>query len=282
MPLATLLLFSSCVEDVVYKPTSAIYVSITPLRSVVERIVGGDFPIEVVVPSGASVESYEPTPKQFIALNSSQMIFSTGLLGFEESIIKRVKDQGKVVDLSRGIELIGGSCSHTHGNSSHSHSDHGVDPHIWTSPSELMIMARNCVEAIQRSYPDSVNYTANYLALRAELERLDVECREAIERSGVKSIFIYHPALTYYARAYGVEQIAIEDEGKEPSAKHLAQMIERGRSEGVRRILYQAQQPISSVKIIAEDIGAEAVEIDPLSEGLLDEIRRVTKLITAK
>ena len=87
------------------------YVSIPPLRSIVEGIVGDDFKIEVLVPPGASPETFEPTPRQFVELNKAQLIFNVGLIDFETTLLGKVGDQAKVVNLSRGIDLIAGSCS---------------------------------------------------------------------------------------------------------------------------------------------------------------------------
>ena len=194
-----------------------IYVTIAPLKYIVEQITGDDFSIEVLVPIGASPETFEPTPKQYIALNEAQMIFSTGLIEFETALLERLADKTHIVDLSRNISLIAGSCSHHH-HSATEH-QHGVDPHIWTSPHELKTMARNAYDAIMEQYPDSTKYTAAYNRLAKQIEQLDEECRQQLATTTARAFIIYHPALTYYARAYGIEQIAVEDEGKEPSAK---------------------------------------------------------------
>ena len=111
-----------------------IFVSIAPIKPLVEAIVGDDFQIEVLVPAGASPETFEPSAKQFVALNNSKLIFSTGLLDFERALLKRVHNQSKIIDLSNGISTIAGSCSHTH-HGRHCH--HGVDPHIWCSPKSI-------------------------------------------------------------------------------------------------------------------------------------------------
>ncbi len=259
------------------EPTSTIYVSILPLRSIVEWIVEDDFPIEVLVPAGAAVESYELTPKQYIELNRAQMVFSIGLLPFEDMILSKIGHNGRMVKLCDNVELIAGECTHSHNG--HACSNHGVDPHIWTSPKELQIMALNCYNHIKAAYPDSLRYQRNYLALQQELEMLDNQCRGAILASGIKSIFIYHPALTYYARAYGIEQVAIEDEGKEPSTRRIARLIEQGRNEGVTKILYQSQFPVSTVEIVARDLGAKAVEVDPLAENAIGNIVQMTNII---
>lgn len=272
---------------------NTLYVSILPLRSLVGKIVGDDFKIEVLVPPGASPETFEPTPRQFIGLNRAEMIFNVGLIDFETTLLSKIEDRGKVVNLSQGIELTAGSCSHTcphakqavhdgHDTShteTHSHA-HGVDPHVWTSPRALQKMAENAYAAIRRAYPDSVKYEANYKRLQADLQALDARTGEKIAQSGIEYFIIYHPALTYYARDYGIRQVAIEADGKEPSAKQLTQIIRQAREDGVRRILYQSQFPASAVEIIARDIDAEYVEVDPLREDAIANIDAITDIIT--
>lgn len=256
-----------------------LYVSILPLRGLVGDIVGDDFDIEVLVPPGASPETFEPTPRQFVALNNARMIFNVGLIDFETTLLSKVEDRHKVVNLSDSVELIAGSCAHcSHG---HTH-PHGVDPHIWTSPKALQQMAANAYEAIRRVYPDSVKYERNYNALREKLRELDRRIGDRIAQSDMDRFIIYHPALTYYARDYGLQQIAIEADGKEPSARQLAQLIRAARENGIRRIFYQSEFPASTVEVIADDIGAEPVEIDPLREDVFTNLLEITELITGQ
>lgn len=256
-----------------------LYVSILPLRSLVQGIVGDDFDIEVLVPPGASPETFEPTPRQFVGLNKARMVFNVGLIDFETTLLAKVEDQAKVVNLSRGIELIAGTCSH--GSHGHTHT-HGIDPHVWTSPRALQKMAENAYEAIRKAYPDSVKYETNYRLLQQELKALDERTAARIAASDVEYFIIYHPALTYYARDYGLRQIAIEADGKEPSAKQLTQIIRQAREDGVRRILYQSQFPASAVEVIARDIDAQYVEVDPLREDVIANIEEITGIITQR
>lgn len=256
-----------------------LYVSILPLRSLVQGIVGDDFDIEVLVPPGASPETFEPTPRQFVGLNKARMVFNVGLIDFETMLLAKVEDQEKVVNLSRGIELIAGTCSH--GSHGHTHT-HGIDPHVWTSPRALQKMAENAYEAIRKAYPDSVKYETNYRLLQQELKALDERTAARIAASDVEYFIIYHPALTYYARDYGLRQIAIEADGKEPSAKQLTQIIRQAREDGVRRILYQSQFPASAVEVIARDIDAQYVEVDPLREDVIANIEEITGIITQR
>lgn len=259
--------------------TDTLYVSILPLRGIVSGIVGDDIRVEVLVPAGASPETFEPTPKQFIGLNNARKVFSVGMLDFETALLNRLEMPEKVVNLSKGIEPIAGSCSHSEHGRQHLH---GIDPHVWTSPRALQTLARNAYEAIHALWPDSVKYTANYEKLASELRELDAEVGARLAASGVKDFIIYHPALTYYARDYALEQIAVEADGKEPSARRLADLIRLARENGTRKILYQSQFPASVVEVIARDINAQAVVIDPLREDVIPNIREITNLIATQ
>ena len=251
-----------------------IFVTITPMQSIIEEITAGDFDIEVIVPKGASPETFEPTPKQVTSFSDAEFIFSTGLIDFEKSLVERIDDDAEVVNLSNGIELIAGSCSH--GNHQHKH---GVDPHIWTSPRALRTMVTNAHKAIMAHYPDSVKYTEATGRLLERIDALDTYCATRIKAEGVEAMMIYHPAYTYYARDYGIEQIAIEHDGKEPSLRQTTALIEKAKEHGVKAILRQPQYSEDKVRAIANDAGAEIITTDPLAEDILGEIERVTEII---
>ena len=251
-----------------------IFVTITPMQSIIEEITTGDFDIEVIVPKGASPETFEPTPKQVTSFSDAELIFSTGLIDFEKSLVERISGDAEVVNLSNGIELIAGSCSH--GNHQHKH---GVDPHIWTSPRALRTMVTNAHDAIMAHYPDSVKYTEATGRLLERINKLDTYCATRIEAEGVEAMMIYHPAYTYYARDYGIEQIAIEHDGKEPSLRQTTTLIEKAKEHGVKAILRQPQYSEDKVRAIANDAGAEIITTDPLAEDILGEIERVTEII---
>ena len=251
-----------------------IYVTITPMQALIEEITQGDFNVEVIVPKGASPETFEPTPKQVTAFSNAEFIFSTGLIDFEQSLVGRISGSAELVNLSEGIELIAGRCSH--GNHQHKH---GVDPHIWTSPRALRTMVTHAHDAIIAHYPDSVKYTEATERLLERIAALDNYCATRIEAAGVEAIMIYHPAYTYYARDYDIEQIAIEHDGKEPSLRQTTALIERAKEHGISTILRQPQYSEDKVRAIASDAGAEIITTDPLSEDIFGEIERVTDII---
>lgn len=254
-----------------------IFVTITPLQSLIDEITMGDFDVEVIVPKGASPETFEPTPKQVTSFSDAEFIFSTGLIDFEQSLIKRIDGKAELVNLSKDIELIAGSCS-----CGNHHHKHGIDPHIWTSPRALRTMVTNAHDAIIAHYPDSVKYTEATERLLERIADIDNYCATRIEAAGVEAIMIYHPAYTYFARDYGIEQIAIENDGKEPSLRQTTALIERAKEHNIKSILRQPQYSEDKVRAIATDAGAEIVTTDPLSEDILGEIKRVTEIICSR
>lgn len=282
--LAATLLFVGCAERKVVVENRAI-VSIAPLKPLVENILGDDFEVSVLVPQGASPETFEPTPKQLREVETARFVFGTGLLEFEQELLHRIARNEQIINLSQGIELIAGTCSHTHhnhANCSHDHANHahGIDPHIWCSPKALGKMAENTYHAIAREMPDSTKYGERYTTLCIRLLELHEEVSELCRQSPRSTFFIYHPALTYLARDYGLTQVAVEHEGKEPSAKHLARIIEQARNEGIKHIFYQSEFPASSVEAICKDANATAVEINPIDENIFENIRQIATLLT--
>jgi len=288
--MAALLLLTGC-RNAQQPQQTTLWVTIAPLRSLVQAITGDDFAVEVLVPPSASPETFEPTPRQYGTLTRSPLIFGTGLIDFERQLLERLEHPECIVNLSEGIDLIAGSCSHAHAghddaeeaehaggteHTEHAEHAHGVDPHIWTSPRELQRMAANAYRAIHAQWPDSMRYTANYEALCRRIAEVDSLVARRLSGVQRRWFLIYHPALTYYARAYGLRQVAVEEDGKEPSARRLAALIDSARRDGVRTVFYQAQFPASSVEVIAEDIAGRAVRIDPLAEQVLDNILVIT------
>lgn len=252
-----------------------IYVTITPLKALVKELTCGDFAVEVVVPEGASPESFEPTARHISAMSEAEFVFEVGLINFEQSLVKHLGDN--LVNLSEGIEPMAGCCSHAH-HHGHHHS-HGIDPHIWTAPRTLRTMVENARDAVVERYPDSVKYESAAQTLIERIEALDRRCAEKIKASDAHTMMIYHPAYTYFARDYGIEQIAIEQDGKEPTPRQLTALVERAESEGINAIFIQPQYSADKVRAIAESCNAEIIFTDPLSKDILSEIERITDII---
>lgn len=266
---------------------NTLVVSIAPLKFIIEEITCSDFPVEILVPEGASPETYSPTPSQIRNIESSRLTFVTGLVDFEKELITRLPKQlqeNNIVLLGKGVLLLDGGCGHDHEHDrthgSHSSHNHGVDPHIWTSPESLKIMAENAYNAIMAAFPDSIKYRESYERLTDRIDTVSASIRTAVNDSSTTHFLIYHPALGYYARDYGLMQISLENEGKEPSAAHMQDIIKQARQYEISTILYQREFSQSVVESIARELDLGVVEIAPLSEDILGELLRITSVIT--
>ena len=251
-----------------------IVVTIPPLAGLVEDIVGDDFQVVTLLPSGATPESYSPTARQVAALGDAELVFSVGTLSFEQELIQRF-DNKSVVCVNKGVELLAGSCGHDH-EEGHSHHHHAVDPHIWLSPRGLAKIVDNMAQAIAVKYPDSICYKVNSEILMAKLAAR-AEAYSEVLRNAPKEFLIYHPALGYLAREYGLEQIALENEGKNPTPSALADIVDKVQAEGVKVILYQQEYPLDVVKPIADVLGVNLVEINPLNKNIISELDRIVE-----
>lgn len=276
LPAIAIMLLVGCTSKQ-SKTSNTIFVSILPFKAIVEQIAGEEYKVEVLVPKGASPETFELSAKQFSELNCAKIIFSTGLLDFEQNLLKKINNKESIVNLSSRIEVIAGSCSHTH--SGHK-CNHGVDPHIWCSPKQLQIIAEDIFDAIRCKEGESEALQLRYQKVADTLSALDEEVTEILSKTEQKAFLIYHPALTYLARDYSLEQISVEHEGKEASVKHMTEVIDAVREKGICYVMYQSEYPASAVEAISFDTGAKAVEIDPLSEDVEAFIRKAAGIIS--
>jgi zinc transport system substrate-binding protein len=174
-----------------------------------------------------------------------------------------------VVDMSQGMDLIAGEGSEGH--------HEGGDPHVWVAPSTVRVAARNIAAALRTVDPGhAAEYAANLRAFEAEIDDLDRDIRERLGSStGGRKFMVYHPSWGYFAHEYGLEQIAIEAEGKEPSAQRLIQLIDRGRRENVRVIFVQGGFPRKSAQVIADAVGGRVLTADPQERDWAGNLRRV-------
>lgn len=274
----TLLSYQQVRKEVEPEPIS-ITVSIPPLKYLADRITGGEIAVNVILPPGSGPETYEPGPRSLKELDRSPVIFITGLIDFENTVARRV-GKDKTVSVSTGVELLGEVCSHHHIDN-HGHRHHGVDPHIWSSPVRLKTMALNMCENIPAAYRKE-SYGVNLKFLLDDIDSLDSYIRSKFSGGDVKAFMIYHPALTYYADDYNLEQLQLEYDGKEPSADKLRITVERAKTEGIDKILYQKEFSIKTVETVAKDLNAVPVVIDPLDEDVLSNIRNITDIIVGE
>jgi zinc transport system substrate-binding protein len=249
-----------------------ISVSILPQKYFIEQLTADKFFVNVMLPPGTSPASYDPSPKKLRELNHSELYLKIGHLGFElvwmESFQKNHKEL-KVIDLSTGIELIRGEEEGNHEGEEpgHDHDHSGIDPHIWMSPKSAAILAQNTANAIISLDPASETLVNQKLAILLEkINKIDRDFETLSNQLENKKFIIFHPALTYLARDYGLEQIPMEFEGKKPSASHLKGLIDLAKAEDIHLVFIQKEFDQNNARQIAEDLDALLIQIDPLAE----------------
>ncbi len=253
-----------------------IAVSILPQKYFVEKIAGNRYHIVVLIPPGSSHENYDPTPSQLIQLSDAAVYFKNGYLDFENIWVEKFSENYpdlKFINLSNGLDLMENLETDHHSS---------IEPHTWMSPANVKEMARTIYETlVEIDFKNKEYYTNNYKAFRSELDLLEVYISEKFKNPGSKSFIIYHPALTYYARDFGLKQYSIEMEGKTPSAFHIRALIDIAKSERIRAILIQKQYDKSRAETLANETGCEIIEIDPLNENWGQEIRDITNKLSS-
>jgi len=259
-----------CKGKQVESTSNTVFVSIQPLKYFIQYIADSAVQVKVLVPPGSSPEMFEPTPQQMAELTQAKGYFSIGLLDFEKGMEQKLKDNAefRYIDLSQGLELIKGECEHNHNHESHQGHNHAVDPHTWMSAANARVMAKSIAQSLTALFPERESeFNANLNRLVAHIDSVDNEVRGILAGSGRKTFVIYHPALGYFSRDYGLTQLSVEHEGKSPSAKGVMELVERCRAEGITTILSQSQFDTHNSQTIANELGGTVVKVDPLQEN---------------
>jgi zinc transport system substrate-binding protein len=244
-----------------------ITVSIAPFKYFVEQIAGNDFTVNIMVPAGADPHTYEPFPQQINKLRRSVAYMSNGYLGFEMNWLDRFYETNptmKKLSLGDGIDPLTSGHQHEGGHME------GADPHYWVSPMNALIIASSVKGLLTELNPSQKEkYETNYKLLISKIREIDNRARELFSGAPGKCFMIYHPNLAYVARDYGLEEIPVEFEGKEPPPSRMKELIDRARKDNIKTIFVQMEYDSKNAKAIAGEIGAHIVLIDPLSENWL-------------
>ena len=239
------------------KPAGTVTVTISPYKYFVDQIAKGKVDVNVMVPNGNNPETYESYAQQMMELSKSALYLKVGSIGFEQTWMKKLQDNApemKVIDTSVGIKP-----AKTPGGN--------IDPHVWMSCSNARIIASNILKALCELEPkNKAFFEKNYQSLLSIIDKRDSTIKESFKKDPdlVRKFVIYHPILTYFARDYQLEQLAIEEEGREPSAAQLKSLIERARKEKIKFCLIQAEFANRNTTTFINESHTKPMNINPL------------------
>jgi len=284
--------------------------SIPPQAYLVERVGGDAVDVAILIQPGQSPHSFEPSPSLVGQCSDSDIVFSMGL-PFEEQVasdLMAANPDLPVVDSCAGLVWRGALEGHAHDESAetrgqaeaeqadahgktrsahaeaHGHEEggHEPDPHVWLSPTAAIHIAVNIKDGLSRVDPlHSEQYEANLAALTEELTALDAEISEMLAGFRGESFFVFHPAYGYFADEYGLDQVAIEVDGREPGPRDLAAVVSKAKALGVTTIFVQPQHAASVAETAAAEIGARVVSLDPLAHDYVAMMRTIAREIAA-
>ncbi|ADI39110.1 ABC-type transporter, substrate-binding lipoprotein [Waddlia chondrophila WSU 86-1044] len=281
IPFILILCFSCSLSKKDEGSSRTILVSIAPYKFFVERIAGDTVTVQQMVPTGSSPHSYEPSSRSILKASKADAWFRIG-----ESFEKRAKqamlshnNQMIVVDLREGVNGI-----HTHEGHGHGcHHEDCIDPHIWLSPREGKKQAQTIYKTLVKLYPENKDqYHQSLKKFEKELDDLDLELEQILLPLRGKTILVSHPALGYMGRDYNFKQLSIEFEGKEPSPQQLTKLLEMGRQLKTDRIFIQEQHLSKGARLVANELNADVMELDPLSDNYIENLRFIARSISGK
>ena len=255
-----------------------VVVSIQPLAWFVERVAGNRAEVRVMVPPGGNPHTYEPLPRQMTMLAETALFVKAGSgVEFELDWMERFMKMNPsltVCDASSGVALLPMEEGHGH---RHGSSPHRLDPHYWLDPRHGMLMADTIAGALSKEDPlNSDVYRENAQRLKGELEALDAFIRGKLQGVSGRSFLVFHPAWGYFAHAYGLHQIAAEEEGKSLTPRQMERVILQAREAGITVVFVSPQFSTAQAETIARGIGGGTKSVDPLAFSYDENLRAVT------
>ncbi len=283
-----LLLLQPCVYG---KDKLNIVTSIGPLAWFIENIGGNRVDVTTLIPPGGNPHTYEPTPRQMNILSKANLYVKAGSgIEFELMWMKKLESFNKkmpVCDASYGIRLMDMKTNHHEDNdkpregNKFGHSQHsGKDPHIWLSPVNAVIIARNILKSLSGIDPAGTDYFAeNTTKLVRELNNLKQRIGTELKDIKNRRFYVVHPAWGYFAKDFDLEQVPIEYLGKEPTPARLEGLIKNARKQNIRAIFSSPQFSKKSAEVIAREINGKVLFIDPMAHDYLKNLEHTAALL---
>jgi zinc transport system substrate-binding protein len=248
--------------------TARVAVSILPLQSWAQELTGEE--VQVLVGPGQSPALFEPTGRQLAALADADIFFAIGV-PFEKALLPRLQRMFpgmEIVRLGNGIERM--AWPEVEGHGAHQHDD---DPHVWLDPAHAASLIAEMEEALVRIAPAQAEaIRERSAAMQRRFRDLDLRLREQLRPLEGQTLLAYHPALGYYAAAYGLKQAAVESGGTEPGARHLTALASRLQHQSLRVLVIEPQFAPHRARSVAGSLGLEVIVFDPLATDLVSEL----------
>ncbi len=277
-----------CIEQQEVSPSHSLVVACTiPPQEEFIRAVAGDYPVSVLVmvPPGASPHTFEPTPSQIAGLESADLYIALGSgIEFENRWMERITrtyPDMPIINASHTIVVHRVAHTHEHeGEEADQESDH-FDPHVWLSLQNAARIVNTTAEAMADARPEMRDtFYSNRDKYLENLADIDQEIRESFKELKSRTILVFHPAFGYFCRDYDLTQMAVEENGREPSAKQLADLIRKAKSMGITIVFAEPEESTKQAETLARELNGTMVLISPLAGDYLENMRQIAERIS--
>lgn len=257
--------------------TPIVLVSIEPYRFLVEQIGLDAIDVQSIVPPNTNPHTFEPTSRQTAQLAQGSVWFQIGE-PFENKIssfLKQKKPNLVIWDLREGIDLIEESGSSCH----HCSKDH-LDRHIWLSPKLAALQSAKIEKILSAQWPEKEPFfKKNLKKLEAQLFDLDKKIASRLKPLKNQTLLVSHPAFGYFCQEYGLKQLSVEHEGKDPRPRHLEKVMNQARTSGLKTALTLPQYNNKGTLLIAEKLHLKTQMINPYSSDYMSTMNQLSEMI---
>jgi len=248
----------------------AVAVSVPPQAYFVEAVGGEQVQVQVAVPEDASPHTFFPTPRQVARMASARIYVAAGV-EVELQLLPRLRA------MTPDLVVVGEPATehHDHQHHDHQHHDH-PDPHSWLDPRQAAVQVSEISEALSALLPDQAAVFADRAA--AEIARLDVlhaELATILLPYRGRELLVAHPAFGHLAAAYGLHQVAVEQDGHEPTPRQLGVLMQRD----LRTLFVQPQVSRATVASLVRSGDVAEVELNPLARDYPANMRAMARAI---
>ena len=234
-------------------PALDVVASSTVFADLVRNVGGPDVAVDSLVPPGADVHTFDPTPGTIAKLARADVVVMNGL-GVDDWLDGVVADSGAVapVKLAEGLDvpLIEG--------------EGGPNPHLWMDVAYAKLYAERIADALSEADPaHEAGYRERAAAYAKQLDDLDAWVRDQVASvpEANRRVVTMHDAFPYYARAYGLDVVgvAVDAPGQDPSAAEITALVEAIRETGVKAVFAEDQFSPKLVEALASETGTTVV-----------------------
>lgn len=253
-----------------------VLVSVPPYLYFVKKIAEDTVSVYSLVPVGANPHLYEPTPKQVQLQRQAVLWVKLGEKADQkaERVFQELKNPPLVVDLKEGLTLLPYKEGHCCSDQS------TKDLHIWLSPKMMQLQVQKITQAFIQLFPTHAElYQNNANKLLEELRKVDQELANTLKSKQGKAILVSHPAFAYFCKDYHLEQLSLEEEGKDCLPQYIPELLRKIKEMKIGGVIIEPQHGSKAAKLIAQELGLPTYTIDPYSEDYITALKQIAEAV---